>query len=380
MTVERKLYVRARVTGMAVAALCALSGFAATASARDSRLMLGSASSDSLYVGDFAAGAVNRFDPLTAAFVNSFATPGPFGPTGLVRYNHMLVVANQHALQANTPGEIDRYTLQGSPLPPLIPPSSNAPPAPRGIIVASVTHGGHRKHVLFVASPACDPNDTAGTTPGILQEFDADTGTLISEYGSPCGTSPSSFHPRGLVLGPDGKLYVSNDPTGPQQRDASTGVGGQVLRFDPQQLSKGPIDKAPFIDDQATCRRCDFNRPEGLVFAPDRRHLYVTSFKNTSQPTASSDKIWIFDTKSRRARHIDFFDSGADTPRTYAQALLFGPHGRLYVPITSTGAMRVYNVQNLTFTEASPANTHLIAPFYLMFGRTNPATLAYGDD
>ncbi len=38
------------------------------------------------------------------------------------------------------------------------------------------------------------------------------------------------FHPRGLVIGPNGLLYVANFP------DLVTRMGGQVLVFDPETL------------------------------------------------------------------------------------------------------------------------------------------------
>jgi len=84
--------------------------------------------------------------------------------------------------------------------------------------------------------------------------------------------------------------------------------------------------------------------------------------------------------------------------RAFAQALLFGPEGLLYVPITgsgpfitgppntpfgySTGAVRRYNVRTrkrvtpdfvLPFLQQGP----LQQPWYLTFGKTDPATLAY---
>jgi hypothetical protein len=70
--------------------------------------------------------------------------------------------------------------------------------------------------------------------------------------------------------------------------------------------------------------------------------------------------------------------------RAFAQALLFGPSGILYVPIQTSlnlGEVRryTYNVpaKMWTFDLFVPRGGPLIAPFYLTFGRTDPATLAY---
>ena len=83
---------------------------------------------------------------------------------------------------------------------------------------------------------------------------------------------------------------------------------------------------------------------------------------------------------------IDLDQVGA--PRAVAQALLFGPGGFLYVPIFRTdgspGEIRRYNVSTDTFPKTfdlfvSPGGP-LISPWYLTFGKTDPATLAYRED
>jgi hypothetical protein len=71
-------------------------------------------------------------------------------------------------------------------------------------------------------------------------------------------------------------------------------------------------------------------------------------------------------------------------PRAFAQAILFGPGGQLFVPITGngpeTGAVRSYDVATKSYTEFIPPNAAggaLGQPWYLTFSRTDPATLAY---
>jgi hypothetical protein len=73
-------------------------------------------------------------------------------------------------------------------------------------------------------------------------------------------------------------------------------------------------------------------------------------------------------------------------PRAFAQALLFGPQGLLFVPISGsgpdTGAVRRYDVNSKVFDDFVPPSAQggaLGAPWYLTFGETNPATLQYGE-
>ena len=203
-----------------------------------------------------------------------------------------------------------------------------------------------------------------------------------------------------MVIGPDGLLYVSNTPV-------LGGLHGQILRFDPVTMAFQDV----FISDVAvtppaiaTSPNSDFNRPEGLVFSPDG-NIYVTSFRANSSDT---DKILIFagpnSTNPSAGSFIGKIDlelvgpADSDYPqnpkkRAVAQALLFGPGGFLYVPITSpgtgnmapfiglyTGAVRRYNVSTKNFDVLVPAfddGGPMEEPWYLTFGNTNPATLAY---
>jgi hypothetical protein len=71
--------------------------------------------------------------------------------------------------------------------------------------------------------------------------------------------------------------------------------------------------------------------------------------------------------------------------RAFAQAILFGPGGFLFVPISGngadTGAIRRYDVQNHAFTSFVAATTSpLGSPDFLTFGKTDPETLAYPEE
>ena len=123
----------------------------------------------------------------------------------------------------------------------------------------------------------------------------------------------------------------------------------------------------------------ELNRPEGLVFGPDGK-LYITSFRDNSQPSAvgNTDMIRIYN--GTTGSFIDKIDLDVvGQPRAFAQALLFGPHGRLFVPINGngpdTGAVRRYKVNTQAFdvfVKPSVGGGALGSPFYLTFGKTNP--------
>jgi len=78
---------------------------------------------------------------------------------------------------------------------------------------------------------------------------------------------------------------------------------------------------------------------------------------------------------------IDLYKAGQ--PRVFAQALLFGPDEKLFVPITGAdnasdiGSVRRYKVHSKKFDIFVPADGTLGSPWYLTFGNTNPSTLAY---
>ena len=195
-----------------------------------------------------------------------------------------LLVSNQN-VNLNVNGTINEYRADsGDFVKALVPYADpNSPPAPRGIVLDGNT--------LFVASLVGYSFDP--TQPGLLQAFNGTTAAFRGTLVPPAGLVPSSsFHPRGVVIGPDGLLYVSNDPV-------LGGTDGDILRFYPATGNFKDIfvSNANTAAKQGPCS-CDFNRPEGLVFGPDG-NVYVTSFAtlklvNGQMIRTSTDKILIF--------------------------------------------------------------------------------------
>jgi DNA-binding beta-propeller fold protein YncE len=223
---------------------------------------------------------------------------------------------------------------------------------------------------LFVADQVGE-----GVDPGKLLAYRVN-GTKVTFLGNldPNLKKPGTtgqFHPRAIVLGPDGYLYVS-------LRNIPESCGGSILRFDPKKLAFKDILVSNPVD--CALNTNDLHRPEGLVFSPDG-DLYVTSFRK--DPT-DNDKILIISKRDRKdgsislpLDRIDLYSVANAEPRAFAQALLFGPNRNLFVPISNTGEVRRYNVQTKAFWTFITPGRGLIEPQYLSFGKTNPATLAY---
>ncbi|NWK72309.1 hypothetical protein HWX41_25495 [Bacillus paramycoides] len=328
---------------------------------------------DFLYIGDSFDDTVKTFDPKTGKFLGTFVAPNSgnlHGPRGLI-FNHMgnLLVTNQNVGQPVN-GDVLKFNGQtGAFLGELVRSAEpGAPLAPRGIVLS-------KHNVLFVADVGDFDFNTGIEVPGEVRMYNGSTGMFLGNVDHHCF---NPFHPRGLVFGPDGLLYVSAiDFLDPNK--------GWVLRFN---LKSGGFDVFIVSDNEN-----NLHRPEGLVFGPDG-NLYVTSFKNLDDPN-DTDKILIFDGDTGKfIGKIDLYAPGK--PRAFAQALLFGPDGKLFVPITGpfdnatgaptgefTGSVRRYNVHSKKFKEVVrpyKKGGPLGVPWYLTLGNTNPATLAYRCD
>ncbi|TFW27542.1 hypothetical protein E4O92_23735 [Massilia horti] len=329
---------------------------------------------DSLYIGDGSDGSVKRFNAVTGAYLGAYVPPNTNlklrGPMGLLFDNENLLVSNQN-VDTSVTGEIFQYSLVNGQLQQTVIVKRNTPTSPavpRGIVLW--------KDAFFVAEMISEPQKNA-TTPGRLLKYTRG-GQLIGAFVPPAGTftSGAEFHPRGVVIGPDGLLYVSN------YDHLDTGLGGHVLRFNP--------NTGQFIDvfinsvggGACSCTN-ELNRPEGLVFGPDGK-LYITSFRADSSDT---DKILIFQGPNGRnpGAYVDRIDLDVvGQPRAYAQALLFGPNGYLFVPITAngpdTGSVRRYDLttkQYSNFVAPYAIGGPLQSGWYLTFGKTDPHTLTY---
>ena len=328
-----------------------------------------SAGHDVLYIGDQGNGnadtnTVKEFDAATGAPLGTLVAPnaaGLHGPRGMVFRNpgQLLVVNQNQSPPSGIPGEILRYNGRaGDPLGALVPRDDpHAPDVPRGMVL--------RDNVLYVGNlaDAVSPQG-AVTIPGEVDRYDANSGKFLGKLVP--ANFPGPFEPRGVVFGPDGGLYVSSFEA--NNGTVNNGAVGYVVRFDLQSGASTIIASNNTVT--------DLHRPEGLTFGPDGR-LYVTGFRKDASDT---DKILVLDpTTGTEVKSIVLDAVGQ--PRAFAEAILFGPGGRLFAPITGTGpdtgAVRSYDVSDGSFVNFEPPGT-LGQPWYLTFGQTDPATLTYG--
>jgi hypothetical protein len=142
------------------------------------------------------------------------------------------------------------------------------------------------------------------------------------------------FFPRGMVFGSDGLLYVSTFGCPISSDPRLDTLSGYVLRFDPRTGAFVDVfaSSKPFVClDRREAVVMDLHRPEDLVF--DRRgDLWVTGFR---ADLAHSDKI--LKLNGRTGALIDQIVLGPPEStgalRLYAETLIFGPHGDLFLPV-----------------------------------------------
>jgi hypothetical protein len=311
-----------------------------------------------LYISDQSGNTVQRFNAITGAYLGTFVTASSGGlklPAGLdFGPNHNLLVGSKGNGPTPGSGVVEYDGRTGAPLRDLVSSSDpNAPFSPRGIVRGP-------DHRLFVA----DIGDfgRSGHHPGLVRVYDDRTGQFIRDLQLPL--SSDEFNPRGVVIGPDGNLYVSTRNLG--------ATGGHIFKFDPLSGRFEGVFIASTADN-------DLNQPGVPVFGPDG-NLYVSSFAADATDT---DKILEFNGKTGAyLGKIDLDQPGQ--PRAFVQDVLFGPGGKLFAPIQGngpdTGEVRRYDVRAGTFDVFVPPHAlggPLGNPFYLTFGLTNPFTFSY---
>ncbi len=324
---------------------------------------------ETLLVGSGSDNAADGVEIRSGSFTGTFApasgaTYQIAGPRGLIVLSNTLYLVNQNA---NTPysGEILKFDgTTGAFLGKLVAKENpNAPYAPRGIIAGP-------DNTIYVA----DLGNFDGINLGHVKRYslagaflgDADTTGLTDQ-----------FFPMGLVIGPDNLLYVTGVGNLPVQE-----ANGYIFRFQYHADTHDYHYQDTLVaSTPANYYASGLHSPEGLTFGPDSR-LYVTSFYDQySDPHGNlltdPDAVLIFDSAGQRQGQIYYYAPYA--PRVYAQALVFGPRGDLFVPTTSGAGLRRYSAAS-EYQQFTPVPTDGSAPqqpWYAVFRDTDPHTLAY---
>jgi DNA-binding beta-propeller fold protein YncE len=339
-------------------ALCAAAAHADEHSSRHDR--------DVLLVGDVGDNTVKRFDAKTGKPLGTLVAPdsgGLNGPMGLIPRGSRLLVANQNFGKDN--GEILRFDARTGKFEGALVPmtSPNAPYAPRGIVRSE-------GNVLYVAD--LGTRDDNCQNEGRIARYHASNGKYLGDLDR--RNFRFEFHPRGVVFGPDRLLYVSAIGCPIPSDTLFNPLTGYVLRFN--------AGTGEFVDVFASHDSVpDLHRPEGLVFDEDG-HLWVTSFRANAD---DSDRLIKLDRKT--GRQIDQLVLAPPVNRggvrAFAQAIVFGPDGDLFVPISGgplAGEIRRCEPTSKYCRRIVEAGGALQVPFYLIFENSDAATLALDSD
>ena len=163
-------------------------------------------------------------------------------------------------------------------------------------------------------------------------------GDFIDVFAS----EPALVTPNGMVLGPDGDLYVSSE------------TGRLILKFD---ATTGEFKGVFAGEDLSTMDKMTF-RPAGLTFGSDD-NLYVANPGNSS--------VMLFD--GSNGAYIGYFippgSGGLDNPSD----LTFGPNGNLFVSSTDSDEILQYDAATgaALGTLVAPGEMYMNSPRGLVF-------------
>jgi len=326
--------------------------------------------SDILYVGKRQAGPPRRDDVVAINLVtkqligDSFASHPPnTAPRGLFFQGGSLNVAFQNAgtpndgevLQFNkSTGVFERFLVDHTA-------PSNPPWAPRGAIWIP-------GNLLVVADMGelCDPAHL-----GFVRIYNYSTGEFLRKFSAELDV----FRPRGVVY-LKGKLYVTsfvNELPGCAGEEGLPNLG-YISRFDPL------TGFEEVIADHTTCSDLHRPEgivvgPDGNLWVTSFRYpdtLESTDVDKILVFNSESETGECIESKT-----IPLWEIGHN--RVFTQALVFGSNGDLYISAIipqQPGQVKKYNFRTRVFEIVFQGSTGF-QPWYLAFKKTDPSSLAY---
>ncbi|SAK66529.1 hypothetical protein AWB78_02417 [Caballeronia calidae] len=338
-----------------------------------SALMLSQASNaQALFIGDNGDSSVKQYDVSSGNYAGAFVPSkahGLNGPMGMIFTNGQFLVVSQNPApegSTGTTGEVLRFDgTTGTYINKLVSSGDrNAPFAPRGIV-----RGGPGNQ-YYVADTVSDSKCANGN----VKRYN-DNGAYLGNLDLQGFPDPDNvFHPRGLVFGPDGYLYVSSTGCLDSKLGAFDPLKGYILRFN---ANTGKFMNVVASDQTVA----SLHRPEGLVF-DSAGNLWVTSFQ---ADRTDADRILKLDGNTGKLLDELVLAPPNSINRSYAQAIIFGPGGKLYIPIAGNDAKTTGEVRRCdtatkkcdVIVPSAKAGGAVGQAWYLIFKNSDPATLNY---
>lgn len=286
-----------------------------------------------LYICSAFSNEILRYNEVTGRFIQAFVGSDNNGGLSSPRFLLFGPDGNLYVSSFDTDSVMRYSGTTGEPLP---------APGLTGAFFVPQGSGGLSGPVGIILGPDGNLYVSSRSNDSVLR-YNSTTGNFIDTF-IPAGYGGVSS-PRGLVFGPDGNLYVNSFGT------------NRVLRYD----GNTGAFLGTFASDHALAQN------NVCVFGPDG-NLYVNN--------SAASSILRFNGATGEFR--DTFVPPNSGGLNYPTAMIFGPDNHLYVVSNDTYSVLRYDGTTGAFIDAFiPAGSEGLSLLGLIFTNTSPTTLAY---